>query len=90
MLAFPLTLTPFHHRRRRRPLQLQLPLPKMSQPNLYPRRKSRHLLRRRLEGRRRRFQHTLQLFRSNKSFFRNNEKSRPDEKLRKKLPKKSD
>jgi hypothetical protein len=62
----------------------------MSRPNLHPRRKSRHLLRRRLEGRKRRFQHTLQPFRSSKSFFRNNEKNKPDEKPRKRLPKKSD
>jgi hypothetical protein len=62
----------------------------MSRTNLYLRRKSRHLPRRRLGGRRRRFQHTLQPFRSNKSSFRNNERNRPDEKLRKKLPKKSD
>jgi hypothetical protein len=61
----------------------------MSQPSLYQRPKSKHPLQRRPEERRKRFQHALQPFKSSKSFFRNNEKSKLDRKLRKRLPKKS-
>ena len=77
-------------RPRRRRLQLQFPAPKMSRRRLYRKPKLKHMLLQRPEGRRKRFLHTLQPFKSSKNFYRNSEKSRLELKPRRKLLRKSD